>query len=181
MEEVWKIIDEYPEYEVSTHGNVRSIDRDYVDAWGRHYHKKGRSMKLSYQTRDGYVQVMVSICSNHKMHRLIVARLVAKAFIPNPNNLPQVNHKDENSLNNHVDNLEWCTCKYNAHYNGLVERRSKKKCRPVDVFDMDMNFIETLPSGVEASKKYSISRGVISECCNGHQLYAKQYHFKFHS
>lgn len=182
MCEVWKTIDDYPEYEVSNCGNVRSIDRDYVDSWGRHYHKKGQNIKLSVQKdKTSYKQVMVSVVSKGKRYRLIVSRLVAKAFIPNPGNLPQVNHKDENSLNNFVDNLEWCTCKYNINYSDLVERRSKKTSKPIDVYDKNLNYLETLPSGVEVSKKYNISRGLISSCCNGKMQFAKEYHLEFHS
>ena len=179
--EIWKVIDDYPEYEVSTYGNICSIDRIFIDSIGRKYYKKGQLLKLKHQTdKDGYTQIMVSLWSNKKYHRLLVHRLVAKAFIPNPNNLPQINHKDEDSTNNNVDNLEWCTCKYNINYNNLIERRSKKKCRKIDVFDIDNNFIETVSSGIEASKKYKVSRGSISSCCNGNIKYVKNYIFKFH-
>lgn len=182
MVEIWKKIEEYPEYEVSNYGNVRSIDREYIDSIGRHCYKKGQLVKLKSQIdKTGYRQIMVSIWSNRKMYRLIVARLVAKAFLPNPYNLPQVNHKDEDSSNNHVDNLEWCTCEYNINYNDLIERRSKNRCRAIDVYDNNMNFLETVISGVEASKKYNVSRGMISECCNNHLTSAKGYYFKFHS
>ena len=79
--EIWKIIDDYPEYEVSTYGNIRSIDRIFIDSIGRKYYKKGQLLKLKHQTKDGYTQIMVSLWSNKKYHRLLVHRLVAKAFI----------------------------------------------------------------------------------------------------
>ena len=182
MNEIWKLIDDFPNYEVSTYGRVRSIDRDYVDSWGRLYHKTGQLLKLKIQSLPGvnYKQVMVCVRKDGKMYRLIVARLVAKTFIPNPDNLPQVNHKDENSLNNHVSNLEWCTCKYNINYGGTITRRAKSRCRPVDIYDKNMNYIETLPSGVETSKKYNVSRGNISSCCNGDISSVKGYCFRFH-
>lgn len=181
MNEVWKRIDNYPEYEISTNGNVRSIDRILIDTMGRRYNKKGKLISLKCQTnKDGYKQMMVHIWSNKKEHNLIVSRLVAQTFIPNPNNLPQVNHIDENSLNNNVDNLEWCTCKYNVNYNNLVERRSKNKCRKIDVYDKDLNFLETLSSGIDVSLKYNVSRGMVSMCCNNKISFAKGYCFKFH-
>lgn len=181
MKEIWKTIDEYPEYEVSTYGNIRSVDRNIVDAWGRKYHLIGKPIKLETQkTNDNYKQIMVHISSNRKSYRLIVARLVAKAFIPNPNNYPQVNHKDEDSTNNHVENLEWCTGKYNINYGDYLQRRSKSKNRAIDVFDINYNFIETLPSGKAVSEKYEVSRGSVSNVCHGKRHSVKNYIFQFH-
>lgn len=72
------------------------------------------------------------------MH-LVVHRLVAQAFIPNPNNLPQVNHKDEDKTNNCVDNLEWCTNKYNCNYGNHIENIVKKTRMPIYSIDEDGN------------------------------------------
>lgn len=178
MEE-WKTIKDYDEYEVSNYGRVRSKDRTFVDSCGRTYHKQGQIIKLEYQTtKNGYIQVMVGISSKRKTHRLIVARLVAGAFLSNPNNLPQVNHKDENSLNNHADNLEWCSAKYNVLYGTGIKRRSVSKRRKLNVYDSNHNLIDTVESGVEASKKYNISRGTISTSCHNHTK-AKGYYFEF--
>ena len=69
----------------------------------------------------GYYRVELNI--NGVVKRLLVHRIVAKAFIPNPNNYEYVNHKDENHKNNHVDNLEWCTPKYNTNYGTCIQRR----------------------------------------------------------
>ena len=150
-------------YEVSNTGKVINI-------------KTGHILK-QHKDKDGY---WVLSLKRDKYKNYFAHRLVAQAFIPNPNNLPQINHKDEDSTNNNVDNLEWCTCKYNINYNNLIERRSKKKCRKIDVFDINNNFIETVSSGIEASKKYKVSRGSISSCCNGNIKYVKNYIFKFH-
>ena len=181
INEEWKKIDEFPDYEVSTMGRVRSVDRDYIDSIGRRCHKQGQLIKLQVQIgkRDNYKQVMVSLIYKGRQHRIIVARLVARAFIPNPDSLPQVNHKDEDSTNNNVENLEWCTAKYNANYNDCVKRRAKKRSRPVNVYDASMNIIDTLSSGVEASKKYNICRSSISQCCNGSIDFVKGLTFRF--
>lgn len=180
--EVWKTIEEYPYYEVSSFGRVRSIDRIIVDSWGRKYFKKGQLIKIEkQQTNMNYTQLMVVVYDvDGKPHRVIVARLVAKTFIPNPNNYPQVNHIDEDSTNNHVDNLEWCTALYNINYGETIQRRSKTRSRAIDVYDLDGNYLDTCESAVEASKKYDVSRPSISECCHNKKESVKDLIFKFH-
>lgn len=177
--ENWKIIKDFDNYEISDKGRVRSRDRTYIDSMGRQYNKKGQLIKIKIQIgKYNYKQAMVHIVQNGKEYRLLVHRLVAKAFIPNPNNYPQINHKDENSLNNNVENLEWCIAKYNIHYNNLKQRVSKNKCRKINVYDGNHNFLETVDSAIEASIKYHVSRGYISTAC--HQLIkAKGYYFEF--
>lgn len=112
-------------YEVSNLGRVRSMDRWYMHM-GRGYVKhlefhKGRIMKQ--QENKGYPIVKIykeGKCTTRQVHRL-----VAETFIPNPNNMPIVNHKDENPKNNNVNNLEWCTQGYNVHYGGGLDRLVK--------------------------------------------------------
>lgn len=100
-------------YEVSSLGRVRSVDRHIISADGREYDRKGVLMKLRID-KGGYVKVGLRHTTQQKQYS--VHRLVAQAFIPNPGNLPQINHKDENPTNNRVDNLEWCTAEYNINY-----------------------------------------------------------------
>ncbi len=95
-------------YEVDTTGNVFSAN--------------GRVLSQCSGKR-GYK--VVALCNNGKRSTKTVHRLVASAFVPNPDNLPQVNHKDEDKHNNNVENLEWCTHKYNANYGTAKERHSK--------------------------------------------------------
>lgn len=103
MREVWKdIVGFEGYYQVSNYGNIRNA----------------KTLKLrKLQLWDGRYYG-ISLIKNYKRYAFRVHRLVAEAFIPNPNNLPEVNHKDENKLNNHVDNLEWCDHVYNNTYNG---------------------------------------------------------------
>ena len=126
MIELWKDIKNYEGlYQVSNLGNVKSVDR-YVYAGDNSNHKyqhiKERNLKLS--GGDKYIQV--SLCKNGKIKAFLVHRLVAEAFIPNPDNLPCINHKDENPKNNQAENLEWCTYKYNNEYNGRIDKCKHK-------------------------------------------------------
>lgn len=108
MMEEWKEIPGYEGlYEVSNQGNVRNVRRNTL-------------LRLS-KTNNGYKRVF--LCKNGIKTGFQVHRLVAQSFIPNPLNLPQVNHKDEDKTNNNVDNLEWCSAKYNINF-GTARIRS---------------------------------------------------------
>ena len=110
MVEEWKDVEGYENiYQVSNYGNVRSLDR--YDRLGRF---KPGTILTAADNGHGYKHVRLHKDGNHKM--FYVHRLVAGAFIENPDNLPQVNHMDEDKSNNHVDNLEWCTNEYNSNY-----------------------------------------------------------------
>lgn len=126
MEEIWKDILGYEGmYQVSNTGQVRSLDREIsqLNRWGSYSHKtlKGRILSSSSDD-DGYTTVALSKGGQTKY--CLVHRLVAQAFLPNPDNLPQVNHKDEHPCNNNVNNLEWCTSEYNMTYGTRLQRIS---------------------------------------------------------
>ena len=178
--EIWKIIDDYPEYEVSTYGNIRSIDRSFIDSMGRKYYKKGQLLKLKYQTdKDGYTQVMVSLWSNKKYHRLLVHRLVAKAFIPNPNNLPQVNHIDGNKLNNNIENLEWVTNSENTThgYESNLYHSNKRKIG-VKAIHKETKEEYIFSSIRECSEKLSLNRKTISAILFNNKTNNYNYNFE---
>ena len=114
IEEIWKPIEGYEGlYEVSNLGRVRSLDRFYY-----RLHKG----KVLSPTKDRYGYLTVTLNCNGKSKTIKIHRLVAQAFLPNPDNLPQVNHKDEVKSNNCVDNLEWCSAKYNVNFGTRQER-----------------------------------------------------------
>ena len=107
MVEKWVNIENHPSYFISNFGRVFSK-------------KSNKVMKNRVVSKNGYQQITLD------NSQLLVHRLVAQAFIHNPNNLPCVNHKDENPGNNDFRNLEWCTYKYNSNYGTNPSRRSKK-------------------------------------------------------
>lgn len=113
-------------YEVDQFGRVYSVDRlILVDDNGRQYNKVlgGKQMKQGMHSK-GYK--IVSLTKEGKTKTVFVHRIVAEAFINNGDNLPMVNHKDEDKTNNFVENLEWCTAKYNRSYGKAIEKHSKK-------------------------------------------------------
>lgn len=144
-----------------------------------------------FPNKKGYL----SVCIRGKHVR--VHRLVALAFIPNPDNKPQINHKDCNKNNNSVSNLEWCTNSYNhahkmahglnvvpkgdQHYTHLRNYKPGEhhSCRAVNQFTLDGNFIKEFPSVVYAGKACGVDYTNISKCCNGHTKSAGGYRWKY--
>lgn len=109
--EIWKSIKDYPDYEVSSYGRVRSIDRYITNSLNRTIFYKSKILKFSHNNKTGYNQV--ALYKNKKIKTFSIHRLVAETFIPNPNNYLEVNHIDGDKTNNHVENLEWVTRKEN--------------------------------------------------------------------
>ena len=171
--EIWKTVPEFPNYEVSNFGNVRSKNRVSVRN-GSHAKIKGQILKqakLKY-----YNRVTLYSGARDKHRQYSVHRLVATVFIPNPNNYPCINHKDENKRNNHVDNLEWCTYQYNSNYGTSIERRVKhqdwksianKQSIPIEQCDMQGNVIARWPSMIECERQTGYKSCSISLACSG--------------
>lgn len=152
-EEIWKDIEGYEGlYKVSNLGNVLSLKR-----------KKPHLLK-PVQYTNGYLFVTLSN-HNKSLKENSIHRLVAKAFLSNPNNLPQVNHKDEDKTNNRVDNLEWCDAKYNLNYGTTQERKAKAKSKPVLQYDKNGNFLNKYPSASDAEIKTGIYQENICMVC----------------
>ena len=121
MEEIRKPVKGFEGYyEVSNLGRVRSIDRVVVDTVRNCERLLKGKVLIQKDNGNGYKNVM--FCKEHKLYNKYVHRLVAEIFLPNPDNLPQVNHKDEDKSNNRVDNLEWCTSFYNNEYDTRKKR-----------------------------------------------------------
>lgn len=155
MEEIWRDVVGYEGlYKISNFGNVFS---NYVN---RIIHPG--------TTRDGYKYVFLSKNKEKKMNT--IHRLVAKAFLDNPNNYPVVNHKDENPSNNHVDNLEWCTVSYNNTYNNAHIKRAQLLSKCVYRYNKYGDICEEYASVRDASKTLKVSSGDIVDCCNGNLI-----------
>lgn len=148
-------------YEVSNKGKVKSLNYSRT--------KKSRIMKATKYS-NGYM--VVQLCKNKlKIHKS-VHRLVAETFIPNPNNYPQINHKDEDKTNNHVNNLEWCTAKYNSNYGTGKYRCVTNKKKKVYQYDKNGNLVKIWDSGMDA-QRCGFFTSNISKCVRGVLKYYK--------
>ena len=182
MEEIWKPINGYEDiYEVSSLSNVRSLDRIIKVKFERSVNYtdqklKGRMLKQNHTT---YGYAYVALAKNGKSKTTLVHRLVANAFIDNPENLPCVNHKDENQRNNNVSNLEWCSYEYNNTYKDIHLRR-KKTNRKIIQYDLDMNEIKRWESITDAANYYGIENSNISACCVGKRNHCAGFKWRYY-
>lgn len=157
-------------YQVSNEGRIRSI-AVYSAKYNRVIQRKTPHYNSIETTRDGYKRVLLCLYGVH--HHCAVHRLVAQAFIPNPENLKEVNHKDENPSNNMLSNLEWCSREYNANYGTLPKRISKrsmnaeKSSKAVFQYSLDGTFITAYPSAKEAQRQTGANADVICRVCKG--------------
>lgn len=176
--EEWRSVPGYEEsHEISNYGRVRSLKRDFIDKTGKMQHVKGKILKPKI-TALGYAQVHLKGVDPW----LSVHRLLAKAFIPNPKGLPFVNHKDENKANNVVENLEWCTAKYNCNYGTRVARIVAGRSTPVHQIDIETNeIIATWQNAEEAARVgFGRNRGSnINHCLRGKIPYAYGYKWAY--
>jgi len=157
--EIWKALPGVPGVEVSTLGRVRTLDK-VVSSEKMTRFTKGRILKQSYNR--GYLQVGIPI--DGKWSKKIAHRLVAQAFIPNPDNLPDVNHKNCIRDDNRVENLEWCTSKYNIQYR---EKFGKKLNHPIFAINLTTLEVSHFCSQREASRKLGVNQGNLNSAIKG--------------
>jgi hypothetical protein len=132
-----------------------------------------------WQRPDKYMSVV--FWTNNKPSTFLTHRLVAEAFIPNPENYSVINHKDEDKTNNRTDNLEWCSHQYNLTYNNLNYRAKEKRRRAVIQLTLDDEFVAEYESAREASRQTGFSQGNISSACRGEKKFLNiyGYHWKY--
>lgn len=192
MEEIWKDIINYEGlYQVSNLGNVKSMN----------YGRTGEIKLLKQSTnKQGYKSV--HLFKNRKWKSYSVHRLVAMAFIPNPNNLPIINHKDENPSNNNINNLEWCTVTYNNTY-GTARKRAGENIsksvrgenhplygkkgkdnptsKPILMYDREGNFIRRFDCVKDTNEYFGKKNAYknVSKCLRGINKTAYGFIFKY--
>lgn len=166
MKEIWKDIVGYEgKYQVSNLGRVKSLN----------YGRTGKEKVLKYEDNNGYLRV--NLCKNCKVKHYRIHRLVAQAFIPNPDNLPVINHKNEIKTDNRVQNLEWCTSQYNSTYNNQhikrgIKLKKKRACYKNGIL------IKVYDSGIDTEKDgFSLSH--VSRCCQGKRNSHKGFQWKY--
>lgn len=166
--EIWKDVVGYEGlYQVSNLGRVRSLPR---------YSTSGKILKYQLD-RYGYYRVCLSKHNKNTLKQ--IHRLVAQAFIPNPNNLSFVNHKDEDSTNNKVTNLEWCTHEYNCNYGTRNKRISITQSVDICQYTLDDKFIKKWHGINYVSKIYNINHANIISCCKGKRKSAGGYKWRY--
>lgn len=165
-----KAIEGYPGYYAKDNGEIWSV-------------KRGAPRRLvPTLNHKGYERVKLWL--NGVSKTITVHQLIAKTFVPNPENKPQVNHKDENKRNNNANNLEWCTCLENIRYGTGISRsansrkglkvKNRKEIeahkKPVFQLDKNENILKAWSSITEASRELNIKDSHISACCKGKRI-----------
>lgn len=190
-QEIWKQIENYPNYEISNYGRVKSKERITKAKGNEIIHRKERILKQQI-TIHGYCQIHLTNKNGTK--GIFVHRLVANAFLDKIKGKNQVNHKDGNKKNNFYKNLEFCTCKENikhAEENGLIDLEKRKinmsrlgkkgygnRKQKIKQYDLNNNFIKEFNSSREASRELGIIETAICNCVKGKSRKAGGYIWK---
>lgn len=201
-EEIWKDVKGFEGlYKVSNLGRLKNVPhwvtREYTTAKGRKVKnklyikekiiilKKKKKVKPNGKVLIYYGATLKE--PNGKYYNKLIHRLVAEAFIPNPNNYPMINHIDCDPSNNQIDNLEWCTAKHNNLHNNRVERsiqsfvNNPKNHRIIILLDKNKNIIKEYTGGIRAlvNDHPEIERNSVYRCIKQDCLYKQKYYFKY--
>lgn len=176
-------------YEISPLGIIRSFNRTIKYPNGRIEIRKSRILKPVLNKRNGYLYIGLTKNLTQKLFRL--HRVVAENFIPNPNNLPEVNHEDYNKQNNTVENLVWCDRFYQNQHSAKKPNRKwqshrlgktgkyNPKSKPVEVKTIDGELIGIFESGILAAKATNSHQTKVSSCCIGKRKSHNNLIFRF--
>lgn len=177
MKEIWKDIHNYEGlYQISNYGRVKSLERKVKNTKSSYRIVKEKILSCN-KCSNGYYYIILYKNQNKKTYR--IHRLVADAFIPNNDNLLEVNHIDENKENNNVNNLEWCNHKYNMNYGTSIKRNAEKHKKQVIQYTKNNEIIKEYSSLKEASDKIGIDSSSIMRCCKGKQKTCGGYIWKY--
>lgn len=174
-QEIWKVFPDYPFIEASNLGRIRTVDRVVTYKNGAKHFYKGHILK-QYLLPCGYLYVVFKV--NGKTVHLRVHRVVAASHLPNPDNLPEVNHKDNDPTNNRLDNLEWCDHQYNIVYR---EKHGKSAAeavgRPVYVVNLETGKVLYFESQSEAARQLGVDQSSVNMVVRGQRIQAGGYLF----
>lgn len=154
-------------YQVSNEGRVKSLN----------YNRTGRE-KLLIPSPDGRSYLFVTLYKDGKKKHPKVHRLVAQAFIPNPNGYTDVNHKDEDKTNNRVENLEWCSATYNNNYGTRNQRAAETQSKKVYQYTLDGTLVKIWKSTRECGRN-GFNQGEVAACCRGERKTHKGFRWSY--
>lgn len=167
MKEIWRDIEGFGDcYQVSNRGIVKSL-------------KFGKERIMKAKKDKGYLRVGLRKDGKQKFY--MVHRLVALAFLPNPENLPEINHIDEDKTNNRVENLEWCSAKYNTNYGSRTKKATESNTNHQNM-SKKVLCVETgkiYPSAHQVERDLGFLNGNISAACNGKYKQAYGFHWRY--
>lgn len=176
MEEIWKDVKGYEGiYAISSYGRCKSLQAKL--GYGRMEDKDGIMKIENIKHHNGYCTIKLTVNKIKKTAR--IHRLVAEAFIPNPNNYPFINHIDGNKLNNNVENLEWCNHQQNMEHaskHKLINQGIKRKIKQLTLDNVEIKIFNSIR---EASKETNVNRDSISLCLKGIQHKAGNYKWEY--
>lgn len=159
--EIWKDIVGYEGlYQVSNFGRIKSL-----------YNYRGKGNILIPRLKRGYLTI--GLRKNKIRKWKTIHRLIAQTFIPNPHNYPVVNHKNENKLDNRIENLEWCTIAYNNCYGTRLKNVKRKVSKPVIQYNLKGKYLKEFESISDAARAVKTSAGNIVSCCKRNPKYNK--------